>query len=199
MGSPQAQSRGIWGFQLTLVLLGFVVVLCLANTLLYGLTEETTRISIRWTARISAIYFSLAFVASALHSIVQKSWSWWLLMNRKFIGIAFAMTHLLHLGVLVILQYQFHPVFELAKISSLIGGGMAYAFLVFMLITSFDGPKSMLSRKNWTFLHTVGGYWIWFIFIKSYWKRAGTEYEYIPLVVLLLAVVLLRVWKKLRT
>lgn len=201
MDIPQNQSRGrgIWGFQLTLVLVAFVTVLCLSNTLIYGFSEATTRTSIRWTARMSAIYFSLAFAASALHSVVQQSWSWWLFMNRKFIGISFAFTHLIHLGVLVILQYQFHPVFELAKVSSLIGGGIAYAFLILMLITSFKGPRSLISNKNWTLLHTVGGYWIWFIFIKSYWKRAGTEGEYIPLVLLLAVVLFLRVWKKLKT
>ena len=198
MDSSPEKGRGIWGFQLTWILVGAVVLLCTANTTIFGFTEESIRVTIRWTARFSAIYFSLAFAASSVHALVQKSWSWWLLMNRKFIGISFAITHLLHLVVLILLQYVYHPVFTLAKQSSLIGGGLAYVFLVLMLITSFEKTKALISRKQWTLLHTMGGYWIWFIFIKSYWKRATTELEYLPLVALLAGVFFLRLWKALR-
>ena len=55
-------------------------------------------------------------------------------MNRKFIGVTFAIIHLIHLGLLVLLQVKFHPVFELAAFSSLLAGGGAYIFAGLMFI-----------------------------------------------------------------
>lgn len=90
---------------------------------------------------------------------------------------------------------NFHPVFEVAATSSLIGGGLAYVFVVLMLLTSFDAFSRFLSSRQWTLLHTIGGYWIWFIFIKSYYKRVTTELEYLPLLLLLTVVLVLRLAK----
>lgn len=165
---------------------------------LYGLTEESTRICIRISARISFVFFCLAFMASGLQYLYKGQFTFWMLMNRKFIGITFAIIHLIHLCLLGILQLEFHPVFELADIASLIGGGVAYVFIVIMLITSFDAIKSKISSNNWKMTHTIGGYWIAAVFLTSYGKRALSEWEYIPLLCLLLVTLLLRAAKYFR-
>jgi len=196
MENNHQPDRGLWAWGL--------VKFCIATSLLlfgglyfiYGFTEEGTRQAIRWSARISAVLFSLAFTASAFQRLFKNIFSFWWLMNRKYFGISFAIVHLLHLCFLLVLQQFFHPVFNMAKTSSLIGGGLAYFFIVLMLLTSFPYFAKYLSRRNWKILHTAGGYWIWFIFIKTYWKRAATESEYIPLVVLLVAVLGLRLLAK---
>ena len=162
----------------------------------YGFTEEGIREAIRWSARISVLFFSLAFAASGIHRLMQNSLSFWVLMNRKYLGISFAFMHLVHLFYLLILQNNFHPVFEKAKTISLIGGGMAYFFLMAMLLTSFERFSNLLTRKQWKILHTVGGYWILYIFLRSYWKRALTESEYYPLAILLIFVIIIRLWPK---
>lgn len=160
--------------------------------LFFGFTEEGLRHNIRWSARISFVLFCLAFGASALR---PNSFSWWLRMNRKYLGISFAIVHLLHLGLLIALQYFFHPVFQLAKSSSLLGGGIAYVFLTLMLLTSFDHFAKYLSKKQWKMLHTWGGYWIWAIFMSTYYKRAVTEPWHWIFVVILMAVLFLRIRK----
>ena len=160
-----------------------------------GFTEIATRLNIRMSARFSGVLFAFAFMASSLHYFLKKNWTKWLLQNRKYIGVSFALNHLLHLMVLGVLQIFFHPVFEMAKTSSLIGGGMAYLFAVLMLLTSFSTFSRYLSAKQWKLLHLIGGYWIWFIFFKSYWKRVMTETEYLSLTVLLAMVIILRLAK----
>ena len=151
------------------------------------------------SARIGVVLFSFAFGASALHYFYKNIFTWWLRMNRRYIGISFAIMHLVHLAFLLLLQFNFHPVFNKAKTISLLGGGLAYFFVVAMLFTSFPFFSKYLSHKNWKLLHTAGGYWIWYIFIRSYVKRALTEYEYIPLVILLVVVLMLRVCFKFQT
>ena len=175
-----------------------IVISIVAFTALYfnnGFTEESTRLCIRLSAKISATLFALAFMASSLHHFFKKPWTKWVFVNRRYLGISFAVIHLMHLGFLGVLQSYFHPVFEIAATSSLIGGGLAYLFLVLMFITSFDKYASMINPRQWILLHTIGGYWIWFIFAKSYWKRVMTDMEYLPLLILFVIVLLLRIAK----
>lgn len=189
-------SNGIWGWDIVkLVVIGAVIFL--GRLLLsYGFEEPGIREAIRWTARISVVLFCIAFAASGIQRLFPGLFSFYLMMNRKYFGISFAIIHLTHLFFLVILQYNFHPVFEKAKTISLIGGGMAYFFLVMMLLTSFDFFSKFLSKRQWKLLHTIGGYWIFYIFLRSYIKRALTENEYIPFVILLVFVLIVRLWPK---
>lgn len=190
------ESRGIWAWDIVKVITIFSTVLILSVFYLKGFNEESNRIAIRLTARISGILFCLAFGASAFHAWFKSSFSWWIFMNRKFWGISFAILHLVHLAFLVLLQQYFHPVFDRAAISSLMSGGLVYLFLVLMLLTSFPLFAKKLSSRNWKILHTAGGYWIWLIFMISYVKRVirGSN-EYIPLVFLFAVILLLRIWK----
>lgn len=160
-----------------------------------GFTELATRLCIRLSAKISASLFSLAFAASSLHYFFKRPWTTWILTNRKYLGISFAIVHLMHLGFLGILHLYFHPIFEVAATSSLIGGGLAYLFLALMLATSFERFSKMITHRQWILLHTIGGYWIWFIFAKSYWKRVMIEMEYLPLLLLFAVVLILRIGK----
>ncbi|MGK0365890.1 MAG: sulfoxide reductase heme-binding subunit YedZ [Saprospiraceae bacterium] len=91
----------------------------------------------------------LAFGATAIHLCFRNSLSFWVMMNRPFFGISFAILHLLHLAFLILLQQVFHPVFTLANSSALLAGGVAYFFIVLMLLTSFSPFKGMLSKSNW--------------------------------------------------
>lgn len=161
--------------------------------MIFGFDEEATRQIIRWSARISFTLFCAAFVASSLHDWIQNRFSTWLLANRRYIGISFAIIHLIHLKFLLTLQHFFHPVFDLAATTSLFAGGIAYFFVVAMLLTSFQTFARHLSARQWKVLHTIGGYWIWGIFMSSYSKRALTEYGHIPLVMILLFVLILRI------
>lgn len=188
--------RGIWDWQLVQLVL--VCSFLLFGGLLFaeGFTEEGVRQVIRWTAKISISCFLIAFSGSAFHKLVQNSFSFWVFRNRKYWGISFAILHLTHLCALVVLQQVFHPVFTLAATSSLLGGGMAYLFLILMFLTSFEQFSRYLSPSQWNWLHTIGGYWIFGIFAISYFKRVlRGEYEYLVFAVLLVLALTLRIWK----
>ncbi len=174
---------------------GISLLLFITIFLFFGFTEEANRINIRLSARISATFFAFAFMALALQHFVKGEFTFWLLANRKFVGVTFAIVHLIHLCLLGILHLNFHPIFEVAATSSIVGGGIAYFFLVLMLFTSFEQFSKYLSSMHWKLLHTVGGYWIWSIFTISYWKRMDTESEYIPMFLLFAIVLLLRISK----
>jgi len=186
-------SSGIWEWQLVkLILLGSLA-LFTSFIVVKGFSEEGVRLIIRWTAKIDVICFCVAFGASAFHRRIKNSFSFWVYMNRKYFGISFAILHLLHLLALGVLQYAFHPVFERAASISLLAGGTAYLFVILMLMTSFERFSKMISRKQWKLLHTIGGYWILFIFMNSYFKGAMEgEYWDLGFLLILTAVLVMR-------
>lgn len=189
----KVQTGGLWHWRIVQLTVGLSVLCFAAFYLLGGFTEESTRQCIRLSAKVSVVLFSMAFSASAVQGLAHNSTTFWWRMNRKYLGISFAIVHLLHLAFLVLLQQWFHPVFTLAKPTSLFAGGMAYLFVVLMLLTSFEGYPRYLSQKQWKLLHTVGGWWIWAIFASSYFKRVlHGEMEYMPWAALVLAVGVLR-------
>ncbi len=194
MQTAQQKNKGLWEWKLVSAILGVFILYIVQLFLFNEFVENTNRQAIAMSARVSAVLFCLAFGASSFHYFVKNSISWWLRMNRKYIGISFAVVHLIHLAFLVVLQQNFHPVFDRAKTISLLGGGLAYLFVVLMLLTSFSFFAKYLSKKQWTILHTAGGYWIWYIFIRSYVRKVTSgDLEFIPMVVLLVAVIILRI------
>ena len=194
MSLSTQRQRGVWAWSLVgWILLGSVILFS-GILLLNGYNESSLRQLIRWSARISLSLFCLAFAARGIHLWLQNSFSFWVLMNRKYWGISFALIHFIHLAYLVVLQYQFHPVFEMAKGSSLLAGGMAYLFVFLLFLTSFSTFSNPLSHRNWKRLHTIGGYWIWGIFMSSYWKRALVDPAYLPPAVMLVIVIAFRIY-----
>ncbi len=190
-------SRGLWDWDVVKLALGLPILLYLSFFLFFGFTEDGTRAAIAWSAKISFVLFCLAFAASAAHLRIRNSLSFWWLMNRKYFGISFAINHLLHLSFLVILQQVFHPVFDLAAGTSLVAGGLAYLFIVLMLLTSFEAFSKYLSQRNWKLLHTIGGYWIWLIFMSTYFKKVmNVGVAFLPFVLILIFVLLLRIFKQ---
>lgn len=127
-----------------------------------GLLELT-----RLTARISVFFFLAAFAASALFQFWPTRPSRLLLANRRSVGLAFALSHFIHLGVLIA---YFTVSGEDPGLVRIAGGGVAYLFIGLMALTSNDLSVRRLG-KRWTWLHTVGGWYIWLIFLNSYLGR----------------------------
>lgn len=183
------------GTRIPIVFVTLSVLYFLSVFAFQGFVEEATRVCIRVSARISFLFFCMAFTASAIQYQIKNVFSFWILMNRKFLGITFGVIHLIHLMFLGILQTHFHPVFEMAKMTSLIGGGGAYIFLIIMLVTSIEKVKKKMSARFWKAIHTLGMYWIASVFFTTYLKRVLTEREYIPLLVILMVALFLRILK----
>lgn len=155
-------------------LTGIIAVLLIINVLLILLMndvnhKETISLLIRSTARLSFILFMSAFVASSLHHYFKNSSTRWLLQNRRYIGVSFAISHYLHLGTLILMTLHLDfNVFEERGLFKTTFGAVAYAFITLMTLTSFDKTRNLFGAKNWKRLHTIGGYLLWIIFAKSY-------------------------------
>ena len=177
----------------TYITVGLSILWFIGVVLVNGFDEASTRANIRWSARFSLICFCLAFGASSMYSLVQNSFTRWLLQNRKYLGVSFAIIHLIHLMFLVLLHSNFYQVFVHRSMIELTLGGLAYVFIVLMLLTSFKVFSTLISKSVWNTLHTIGGYWILIVFSNSMIGRMiGGKYEYLPFVILLAAVWLVR-------
>lgn len=181
-----------WGW-VSMILL-FILIAAALIFMLSGFTETNLRTVVRLTARMSGLLFCMAFTASSLYRLAQNECSRWMLKNRRYLGISFALVHLVHLAFIVLLESVFESVLPATKIITILGGGIAYLFVLAMLLTSFLRFKDKLTRKQWKRLHTTGGYWIWGIFIFSYLKRIPADYFYLPWALLFMAVLLIRLW-----
>ena len=153
---------------------------------------------VRETAKGAMLVFVAAFSASSLQALWPSPTSRWMLKNRRGLGLSFAMTHLVHLASLGTLAMWFpDPFVADLDVVTLVGGGLAYAFLVAMASTSWDGAIRAMGARRWRLLHTVGGYYIWFIFFQSYLGRALEHPIYAPLTGVLVACLGLRLARRL--
>lgn len=131
--------------------------------------KETVSLLIRTTAKLSFVLFMLAFVASSLFYYIKNGFTTWLLKNRRYLGVSFAISHYIHLAALLFmtLHIEFN-VFEDRGLFRTAIGALAYAFVTVMTITSFDRTRNLFGKNNWKRIHTFGGYLLWVIFAKSY-------------------------------
>lgn len=182
---------------------GWRLVVCLflamllLNSLLFALGGDPVsalRLTIRSTARISLALFCLAFGASAFYRLWPGAWSRWLLTNRRSLGLSFALSHLIHLIVVILFARTDSALFHaLTQPAGIAFGGFSYLVIAAMAATSFDGAVRWLGPNRWRWLHLIGGYEIWLQFMVSMGRRAAVNPSYVPFVILLLSVLAVRI------
>ena len=183
---------------LTAVVLAVIIVASAASQ---GATEEFVRVIIRATARVSVTLFLLAFSAASLRALFPSSATTWLIQNRRYLGVSFALSHFTHLGALFALGIWYpHPFLDETDAITFAGGGLAYVFLAAMTVTSFAPPRRLIGERAWKILHTTGSYYIWLIFLNSYVARAVQDPAYVPFALALVLAFALRLahWYKRR-
>jgi len=173
--------------------------LALFAGLVHGIDEEAVRLVVRGTAKIAVTLFSLAFATSSLHAIGRSDATKWLLRNRRYLGLSFALAHAGHLLALGALAIWFpRPFVDDLDPLFLIGGGLAYAFLFAMAATSSDAAFRKLGARRWRGLHTAGSYYIWGVFAFSYLPRVTESAEYVVYAALLAIALSLRMARRFR-
>ncbi len=93
-----------------------------------------------------------------------------LLRGRRGVGLGFAAAHTVHLAALT--TYSVVAAKSPSAVT-LVGGGGAYLAMFAMAATSNDAEVHRLGRA-WRMLHTVGAYWLWFVFAFSYGGRVAS-------------------------
>ena len=151
------------------------------------------RLIIRLTARISLVLFLAAFAASALARAWPSTTTRWLLTNRRWLGLSFTWSHLIHLlAIFALVRSDSSLFWTLTNPVSVTGGSIAYLFIAAMAATSFNGAVRALGPQRWALLHRVGIWIIWLVFLISNAKRIPGSGWYIVPCLLLIAAVALR-------
>ncbi len=157
-----------------------------------GIGETGWRAVIRATAQTSLLLFASAFVASALARTWPTPPTRWMLRNRRYIGVSFAVSHLLHLFAIVGLVDRSAGALHVDAVT-LVGGGVGYAFVAAMALTSFDRTARWMGPRRWKLLHTVGSHYLWLIFLLQYVALTTKSLAYTPFAMVVVAAMGLRV------
>jgi hypothetical protein len=165
-----------------------------------GFTEHSLHVVVRTTAQTSFFLFFLAFTASSLCRLRPSPATRWVLRNRRYLGVGFAVSHFVHLDALIALGVAFPEPFRSdLSVVTLVGGGMAYVFIAAMAFTSSDRAQAWLGRRHWRRLHLVGSWYIWILFAQSYLPRAWHDMAYLPFGIAVVAAAAIRAAPRLRS
>src|SRR5262245_10662806 len=192
-----------------LVALFSVLLLAMSALILWqaGTGEQGLRVWVRATARTSLALFGAAFVGSSLRALWRTPATAWLLRNRRYFGLSFAVSHALHLLSIISLSLVLGDAFQIDAVTLIFGGG-CYVMIALMAATSSDRAYAWLGRRRWHLLHKIGVYWIWIIFANSYTARAvmaiarGSEpLAYVPVALFIWAILGVRIaaWARARS
>lgn len=152
---------------------------------------------IRITARTSAVLFLLAFTASSAYRLWPNNFTRWVRTNRRYLGVGFAGSHLVHAGFIVasvvLSSERFKAGVERTPHAVYALDTVAYGFLIAMTVTSFDRIAKRMQYATWRKLHVAGNYVIWLTFFVAYWRR-GITYPlfYGPFLLIILAALVIR-------
>jgi hypothetical protein len=175
-----AQQPGGWeGGRVWAVLGGAVAVITLAILAAGGFSVPAIHLAVRVTARLSELLFLSTFIASASARMWPGTASRWLLRNRRWLGLTFAVSQALHLAGILALAVQV-PSATFAPLT-LAGGGLAYVFIAAMAATSSDAAVRALGPRRWKLLHRTGSWWIFIVFAQNYLVAPFVNPAYTPL------------------
>lgn len=181
------------GWALTGLVAMLVAAVAIAAHGLAGGGTEGIRAAIRLTARTSLVLFLASFSASSLACLWPMPATGWLLRNRRFIGVGFALSHLAHaVGIALLFRADPALFWQLAPVATLIAGGSVYLVIGAMAATSFDRAVLALGPRLWRQLHWCGAWFIWATFLATNLRRLPQGAWYGLAVALVLAACLTR-------
>jgi sulfoxide reductase heme-binding subunit YedZ len=187
-----------WRLTSLLALLLTAMALCLLSV--EGWDAEGIRLVIRATARTSLVLFVLAFTASAMVELLPAEATRWQRRNRRYLGVSFAVSHLIHLiAILALASIDAALFWKLTNINTIVLAGTAYLFIAAMAATSFDRTAAWLGPRKWRRLHLLGGWYIWISFAVAVGKRVPLDRFYWPMAALVIAAGIVRLvamWRR---
>jgi DMSO/TMAO reductase YedYZ heme-binding membrane subunit len=151
----------------SLVVAATVLSLTVAGVVLAagGGGRDATRLALRTTARVSFVYFMLAFVASPLARLRPGPFSRWLLRRRRALGVAFAASMSVHVGCILRLYTLYAPERPpMVTDADFLIGIPGLVLVALMAVTSLIAVRRRIAPAHWRRLHTAGIYVVWSIF-----------------------------------
>lgn len=81
--------------------------------------------------------------------------------NRRYLGVAFAVSHLIQLAALIAFARLDPELFrQLTTPANIVLAGAAYLFIAAMTATSFNTTAAWLGPRAWRLLHLAGSWYI---------------------------------------
>jgi hypothetical protein len=129
--------------------------------------SEMIGFSVRWA--VPLIFLVVAI--SSIQILFPGSFSMWLMRNRKYIGLCFAVAMAWQGLFIFIMSYFFHEYYyaDVYFFRDEIEGSIGYIFLPAMVVTSFNFGRQYLTSKQWKLLHKSGIYFLWAYAFSTYW------------------------------
>jgi methionine sulfoxide reductase heme-binding subunit len=121
----------------------------------------------RYTARASFMIFLVVYCASSLVRLWPNDATRLIMRHRRQWGLGFALAHTIHLAALAMYNII---ILNRPGLQSLLGGGLAYALMFVMALTSNRASMKAMGIW-WKRVHSAGIHWLWFIFTFSYFGR----------------------------
>ena len=155
---------------------------------------------IRWTARTSLVFFTLAYVARPLVALRPSPAAKWLLAERKWLGLSFAMSHAWHLAGIIWLASPDVGAFIRAQSPTTAVAAAVFVLLAAMSVTSIESVKRAMSKKAWKRLHWTGMQLAWVAFASTYVLAIGVHplYTFPAAIVLAIAGMRIAAWARAR-
>lgn len=150
----------------------------LAMGLLYfaGADSDGTELALRTTARVSFLWFMLAFIASPLHQVRPSCASAWLVSHRRALGVIFGLGMSIHVGFILRLFALHAPVRPpMVTDADFLIGIPGLVLVALLTITSIDTLKQRLGPIAWQRLHTAGIWVVWSIFFLCLIDSVGRK------------------------
>jgi sulfoxide reductase heme-binding subunit YedZ len=169
-----AKTPTISGWKLFGLISALVLAMSALILVLHPDAAEGMRSLIRATARVSFALFLAVFVASSLATLVPNGFTRGLVRERRYVGLSFAFSHLVHLGAIFsygALNPQFWP--SRSTLTNL-PGTIGYVFIALLAVTSFHVFSRHMTAAAWKRLHTIGVWVIAAVFAASFFKRIPT-------------------------
>jgi DMSO/TMAO reductase YedYZ heme-binding membrane subunit len=126
---------------------------------------------IAFSVRFAVPCIFLVVAISSLQILFPGPVPMWLLRNRKYIGMCFAVA-MVWQGFFIFLMSNFHRDFyydEVFYLRDELEGSTGYIFLTAMVLTSFQFGRKYLNSRQWKLLHTVGLYYLFAYPFSVYW------------------------------
>ena len=126
---------------------------------------------IGFSVRFAVPLIFLVTAISSLQFLIPGPLPAWLLRNRKYIGLSFAVA-MAWQGLFIFSMSMFHRDYYYADIYLLrdeMEGSTGYLFLAAMVITSFSFARRHLSGRQWTVIHRTGLYFLFAYAFSVYW------------------------------
>ena len=128
--------------------------------------SEMISFAVRW-----AVPFIFLVVAiSSLQILFPGPFPMWLLRNRKYIGMCFAVAMAWQGSFILIMSNFFREYyFTDYVLRDELEGSIGYIFLSAMVVTSFRFGRKYLNQKQWKLLHKSSLYFLWAYAFSVYW------------------------------